>query len=153
MRHMRDIMMKNPAYDMALATERKVEDMMVAVTRFMNVATLIALARIIVLNTSEGISHAPGPIPILKNAKYNARPNTANPSLFAFPTNAKDTNINETDIPNNDTKNSGRRPLRSNKCPASTITTNLMMPRTMRIVVWAGRDLIPDSSRMNTRKY
>mmetsp|Transcript_10103 Transcript_10103/g.15963 ORF Transcript_10103/g.15963 Transcript_10103/m.15963 type:complete len:151 (-) Transcript_10103:385-837(-) len=116
-------------------------------------ATLIALARIIVLNTSEGISHAPGPIPILKNAKYNARPNTANPSLFAFPTNAKDTNINETDIPNNDTKNSGRRPLRSNKCPASTITTNLMMPRTMRIVVWAGRDLIPDSSRMNTRKY
>ena len=34
-----------------------------AVTRFAKVAKLIAFARIVVENTSEGISHAPGPIP------------------------------------------------------------------------------------------
>eukprot|EP00581_Thalassiosira_minuscula_P013235 CAMPEP_0183733196 /NCGR_PEP_ID=MMETSP0737-20130205/40442_1 /TAXON_ID=385413 /ORGANISM="Thalassiosira miniscula, Strain CCMP1093" /LENGTH=71 /DNA_ID=CAMNT_0025966397 /DNA_START=125 /DNA_END=337 /DNA_ORIENTATION=- len=70
-----DIMMKNPNHDMALATERKVEDMTVAVARFIKAATLMALARIRVGNTSDGISHAPGPIPTEKNAKYNAKPN------------------------------------------------------------------------------
>mmetsp|Transcript_45519 Transcript_45519/g.95559 ORF Transcript_45519/g.95559 Transcript_45519/m.95559 type:complete len:247 (+) Transcript_45519:40-780(+) len=148
-----DIRMKNPDQDMALATERKVEDMMVAVTRFIKVATLMALARIIVLNTSEGTSHAPGPIPILKKARYNANPNTAKPSLLAFPMNEKETNMRDTDIPINEMKNNGRLPFRSNKCPASTITTSLMTPSMMRIHIWAERDLIPLSSRMYTKKY
>mmetsp|Transcript_32800 Transcript_32800/g.68990 ORF Transcript_32800/g.68990 Transcript_32800/m.68990 type:complete len:246 (-) Transcript_32800:1117-1854(-) len=153
MRQTMDIMMKNPAQDIALATERKVEDMMVAVTRFIKVATLMALARIMVLNTSDGTSHAPGPIPSEKNARYNANPNTANPSLFAFPTNANDTNRSDTDMPSNDTMNSGRRPFLSNKCPASTMTTNLITPSMMRMAVWALREWIPLSSRMYTKKY
>jgi hypothetical protein len=37
MRHTIDIMTKKPDQDMALATERKVEAMIVAVTRFMKV--------------------------------------------------------------------------------------------------------------------
>ena len=116
-------------------------------------ATLMALARIIVLKTSEGMSHAPGPIPILKKARYNANPTTANPSLWAFPINANDTNNSDTDMPSNDTKNNGRRPFLSNKCPARTMAASLINPSTMRIHVWAVRDLIPLSSRMYTRKY
>ena len=92
-------------------------------------ATLIALARIIVLKTSEGTSHAPGPIPKEKNARYNAKPNTANPPLLAFPIKLNDTNRSATAMPSNDTKNNGRRPFLSNKCPANTITTNLITPR------------------------
>jgi hypothetical protein len=56
---MTESMMKNPAHDMALATERNVDAIRVAVTLFINVATLIAFARIIVENTSDGISQAP----------------------------------------------------------------------------------------------
>ena len=78
-------------------------------------AKLIALARIIVLNTSEGISQAPGPIPNEKNARYRANPNTANRPLLAPPTNPNDTKKSDMDMPINDMKNSGRRPIRSNK--------------------------------------
>lgn len=55
---------KKPAHDMAFAVDKNVDDIKVAVTLFMNVAKLIALARIFVENTSEGMSQAPGPIPI-----------------------------------------------------------------------------------------
>ena len=72
---------------------------------------LMALARIMVLNTSEGMGHAPGPIPTLKNARYSARPNTAKPSLLALPMNANDTSISDADMPRSDTKKSGRRPV------------------------------------------
>ena len=74
---------KNPAHDMALAVERKVDEKIVAVTRFINVATLIALARIVVANTSDGINHAPGPIPRLKKDRYMAKANTANAPLWS----------------------------------------------------------------------
>ena len=50
---------KNPAHDIALATDRNVDAMSVAVTRFINVATLIAFTRIIVEKTSDGTSQAP----------------------------------------------------------------------------------------------
>ena len=72
MRQTTAIMMKKPAHDMALATERNEEAKIVATALLEKVARLMAFARIVVVNTSEGISQAPGPIPILKNARYNA---------------------------------------------------------------------------------
>ena len=53
-----------------MKTDRNEEVTIVAVTRFKNVAILIALARMVVENTSDGINHAPGPIPRLKNPRY-----------------------------------------------------------------------------------
>ena len=44
---------------MALTTDKKVEAIKVAVARFINVATLIAFALIIVENTSDGINQQP----------------------------------------------------------------------------------------------
>jgi hypothetical protein len=81
---------------MAFAVDKNVDDIKVAVTLFMNVAKLIALARIFVENTSEGMSQAPGPIPmnnqsmngnqhhvpILKVARYRAKEATANQILL-----------------------------------------------------------------------
>ena len=125
--------MKKPDHDMAFATERKVDDMMVAVTRFINVARLIAFARIIVLNTSEGISQAPGPIPILKNARYSANPKIAVPSLEAAPMKLIDTMNRDTAHPNRETNINGLRPFLSNRCPAITITPNLINPNTTKI--------------------
>jgi hypothetical protein len=61
--------MKKPAHDMALAVNKKVEDINVAVKRFMNVAIDIALTRMHVANISDGISQEPGPMPMLKNAR------------------------------------------------------------------------------------
>lgn len=71
-RQTKAIMMKKPNQVMALATERNEDAKIVAVARFPKVARLIAFARIVVVKTSDGISQAPGPIPILKNARYNS---------------------------------------------------------------------------------
>jgi hypothetical protein len=74
-------MMKKPDHDMALATERNEEAKMVATALLEKVARLIAFARIVVVNTSEGISQEHGPAPILKNAIYSANPTIAAVSL------------------------------------------------------------------------
>jgi hypothetical protein len=55
-----------------LTVDKKVVLIKVAVIRLHIVAILIALPRIDNENTSEGISHDPGPTPILKNDKYIA---------------------------------------------------------------------------------
>mmetsp|Transcript_27185 Transcript_27185/g.32968 ORF Transcript_27185/g.32968 Transcript_27185/m.32968 type:complete len:91 (-) Transcript_27185:942-1214(-) len=73
---------KNPAQVMVFATDRKEEAMMVAVARLRKVATLIALARMVVEKTSDGINHAPGPIPREKKARYKASANTAKAALL-----------------------------------------------------------------------
>mmetsp|Transcript_6064 Transcript_6064/g.12596 ORF Transcript_6064/g.12596 Transcript_6064/m.12596 type:complete len:113 (+) Transcript_6064:106-444(+) len=98
-------------------------------------ATLIALARIIVLNTSDGMSQAPGPMPTLKNAMYNANPNTANPSLERPPTKANDTRNKDIEQPNKETKNRGLRPFLSKRCPARTMTASLINPNTIKIPI------------------
>lgn len=64
---------KYPAHVKLSATVRNVEVTTVAVMRFRKVAMLIAFARIVVENTSAGISHAPGPIPNEKKERYNAK--------------------------------------------------------------------------------
>lgn len=56
------------------AKVKNVEVTKVAVARFMKVARDIAFALITVENTSAGINHAPGPIPIEKEERYNANP-------------------------------------------------------------------------------
>jgi hypothetical protein len=84
---------------MAFAVERNVDAIRVAVNRLQNVARLIAFARIIVENTSEGTSQAPGPIPMLKNAKYRPRANTPNPAFTEDPRKFKATNIRAMAIP------------------------------------------------------
>merc|ERR1719356_574955 len=101
------IMTKKPAHVMALATDRKVEAMTVAVTRLAKVATDMALARTMVEKTSEGMSQAPGPIPTLKKARYSARPTTASALLSLPPTKAPDTSARLRAMPSRDTKKSG----------------------------------------------
>ena len=59
-------MMKNGPQPIALAVDRKVEAINVATIRLKKVAIDIAFARMLVAKTSEGMSHAPGPIPTLK---------------------------------------------------------------------------------------
>lgn len=76
---------KNPLQPMALAVERNVEDIKVAQIRLKNVATLIDLARILVAKISDGINHAPGPIPILKKERYNDSPTIANTGPVSLP--------------------------------------------------------------------
>mmetsp|Transcript_25359 Transcript_25359/g.41174 ORF Transcript_25359/g.41174 Transcript_25359/m.41174 type:complete len:217 (-) Transcript_25359:901-1551(-) len=147
------IIMKKPAQDMAVATERKVDDMMVAVTRFINVATLMAFARIIVLNTSEGMSQAPGPIPILKNARYNPNPTIAPTSLATAPMKLIATMKNETDMPTREMKTKGLRPVLSSKRPAKKITPNLINPKPTKIHICVILELIPLCFNINTKKY
>lgn len=65
--------MKNPEYVKNSANVKKVDVARVPVTRFIKVASDIALARITLEKTSAGISQAPGPMPILKKARYAAR--------------------------------------------------------------------------------
>jgi hypothetical protein len=77
---------KKLPHPMALAVERNVDAISVAVIRLKKVATLIALARILVAKISDGINQAPGPIPILKNDMYKANPKIAKPvPRFLFP--------------------------------------------------------------------
>ena len=59
MTHTIAINRKNPAQDIALATDRKVDVITVPTNRLENVARLIAFARMLVENTSAGISQAP----------------------------------------------------------------------------------------------
>ena len=84
----------------AFTVDKKVEAMRVAVIRLQNVATDIAFARIEVANISEGMSHAPGPIPELKKAMYRASPPIVHPELESFcPTKLMATKSNATIIP------------------------------------------------------
>lgn len=58
---------------------------MVAMRRLQKVANDMALARTTVGKISDGINQAPGPIPILKNAKYKPRENTPKPAFTDEP--------------------------------------------------------------------
>lgn len=68
---------KKPAHPRAAEVVRNVDAISVAAIRLENAATLMALARILVAKTSEGINQAPGPIPMEKKDKYTARPTIA----------------------------------------------------------------------------
>jgi len=89
----------------------------------------MALARISVLDTSDGMSQAPGPIPTEKKARYDVNLVTANPALWALPTNPMDISSKLIAIPMSDVKKSGRSPFLSNKYPANTTTDNLTIPK------------------------
>mmetsp|Transcript_2787 Transcript_2787/g.4079 ORF Transcript_2787/g.4079 Transcript_2787/m.4079 type:complete len:111 (-) Transcript_2787:564-896(-) len=110
-------MRKKPAQPIPSAVERNVEAIKVAVIRLKNVATLIDLARIDVGKTSLGMSQAPGPIPTLKNDKYNANPITAKAILPAssLPKKVMLVRKSATAMPINDIKIIGRLPRRSKK--------------------------------------
>ena len=69
--------MKKPDQVIAFATERNEDAKIVAVARLLNVERLIAFARIDVVKTSDDTVHVAGPMPILKNARYNASPTIA----------------------------------------------------------------------------
>ena len=100
---------------MAFAVVRNVEAMSVAVTLFINVATLMAFARTVMAKTSDGTSQAPGPIPTEKKAKYKARPQTAKAEFVALPKKLTERRTKDMAIPRRETKNSGLLPLRSKK--------------------------------------
>lgn len=72
---------KNSVHPKHSDVVRKVDDSTAAVTLLQTVATLIALARMLVAKTSEGINHAPGPMPMEKNDKYKPSPAIAVPSF------------------------------------------------------------------------
>jgi hypothetical protein len=78
-------MMKNGPHPIAFAVDKKVDDIKVAQILLKKLATDIALARMLTANISEGMSHAPGPAPTLKNERYNDSPTIANVELFFFP--------------------------------------------------------------------
>ena len=128
-RHTTVIIMKKPDQVIAVATERNEEAKIVAVARFEKVARLIAFARIDVGKTSDAIIHVAGPIPILKNARYNPNPMIAPTSLATFPMKLIATMKNETDMPNREMKTKGLRPVLSSERPAITITPSLINPK------------------------
>mmetsp|Transcript_28889 Transcript_28889/g.49195 ORF Transcript_28889/g.49195 Transcript_28889/m.49195 type:complete len:143 (-) Transcript_28889:1159-1587(-) len=132
-RHTTVIMMKKPDQVMAVATERNEEANIVAVARFAKVARLIAFARIDVVKTSDAIVHVAGPIPILKNARYNANPTIAPTSLGRAPMKLMATMKNDTAQPNKETKTKGLRPVLSSKRPAIKMTPNLTSPKPSNI--------------------
>ena len=69
-KHIPQTIAKIKKYDpnpMVLSAVRTVEAIMAANTLLQKVAIDIAFARILIKNTSLGINHAPGPIPIEKN--------------------------------------------------------------------------------------
>mmetsp|Transcript_8294 Transcript_8294/g.23875 ORF Transcript_8294/g.23875 Transcript_8294/m.23875 type:complete len:174 (-) Transcript_8294:1020-1541(-) len=126
---------KKPAQPIAFAKDKKVDAMKVAEIRLEKDATLIALARTLVGKTSDGINQAPGPIPMLKNARYIANPPIA---IFASegpipPTKALPTITNARNIPPNDASRSGRLPRTSKSLPPTKMNNNLMTPSSMRI--------------------
>lgn len=84
---------------MALAVLKNVDDINVAVARLQKVDTLMALARIHVGKTSDGINQAPGPMPRLNIAKYNAKANTLKPELADEPRKLNATIMSATNIP------------------------------------------------------
>ena len=90
---------KKPPQVKMFAVVKNVEVTNVAVTLFKNVAMLIALARMVVENTSLGISHAPGPIPRLKNERYIANPTRAKIGCESSMKNAIAIIVRETAIP------------------------------------------------------
>ena len=133
MRHTTVISMKKPDHVIAVATERNEEAKIVAVARFANVARLIAFARIDVVKTSDAIVHVAGPIPILKNARYNPNPMIAPTSLETAPIKLMATMKDEIDMPNREMKTKGLRPVLSSKRPARKINPSLINPKPSNI--------------------
>jgi hypothetical protein len=89
---------KNAGHETKFAADKNVEVKIVATIRFINVATLIAFARIVVENTSEGISHAPGPIPKEKKLKYIANATMITPAPLSPPTSKVNETINKASV-------------------------------------------------------
>mmetsp|Transcript_25360 Transcript_25360/g.41177 ORF Transcript_25360/g.41177 Transcript_25360/m.41177 type:complete len:217 (-) Transcript_25360:901-1551(-) len=152
-RHTRVIMMKKLDEPIAFDTERNEEAKIVAVARFPKVARLIAFARMDVVKTSDAIVHVAGPIPILKNARYNPNPTIAPTSLATAPMKLIATMKNETDMPTREMKTKGLRPVLSSKRPAKKITPNLINPKPTKIHICVILELIPLCFNINTKKY
>merc|ERR1712157_456595 len=106
--------MKKPSHDNAVAIDKQDDAMTVPTRRLENVAKLIALARILVENTSDANNHAPEPIPTLKNSMYMAREKTAKVPFVSADIKLKDCNNNAHAIPPTETNINGRRPFTSN---------------------------------------
>mmetsp|Transcript_12447 Transcript_12447/g.19177 ORF Transcript_12447/g.19177 Transcript_12447/m.19177 type:complete len:153 (+) Transcript_12447:332-790(+) len=140
---------KNPAQVIALATERKVDDTIVDIKRLQNVANDIALARMDKEKISEGINHAPGPIPRLKKAKYNANAKIAIPDELELPKKLIDNIRSAAVIPQIETNKIGRRPLRSNSFPPIIIKISLTMASPIKMYAVVGsRESKPAVSRI-----
>ena len=150
--HTTVIIMKKPDQVIAFATDRNEEAKIVAVARFAKVARLIAFARIDVVKTSDAIVHVPGPIPILKNARYKAKPTIAPISLASAPMKLMATIKNETDIPTREMNTKGLRPVLSSNRPATKITPNLINPKPTNIHICVILELIPLCFNINTKK-
>jgi hypothetical protein len=96
----------------------------VAVIRLKNVASDIAFARILLAKTSDGTSHAPGPIPTLKKERYNESPTIANIELFFSPKKEKLVKIQAPDIPWYENENLIENNVYQNKLPQREILTD-----------------------------
>jgi hypothetical protein len=66
-------MRKKPAQPIAFAVERKVDAISVATMQLLKVATLIALARMLLAQILDGTSQAPGPMSTLKKERHTAQ--------------------------------------------------------------------------------
>ncbi len=136
---------KNHDHPMASAVDQNVDAIIVAATRFKKPAILIALPRMQLSKTSEGNSHAPGPIPMLKNARYRLSPNMVKPVLsLELPKNEKLTISSATAIPNKEVNKRGRLPYRSNSFPPTTTNLSLSKPKNTNTKLCFSRVSIPD---------
>mmetsp|Transcript_55772 Transcript_55772/g.96047 ORF Transcript_55772/g.96047 Transcript_55772/m.96047 type:complete len:243 (+) Transcript_55772:260-988(+) len=132
-----------PASESTLRRDRNVAAPMAASERLPNVAMLIAFARTSKLNTSEGKSHAPGPIPRLKNDTYSksasterpadteaSSPSSSPPPPLLCARKLAASRSSATAMPKLDAMSSGRLPTLglSKSLPASTITATLQTP-------------------------
>mmetsp|Transcript_18179 Transcript_18179/g.26912 ORF Transcript_18179/g.26912 Transcript_18179/m.26912 type:complete len:153 (-) Transcript_18179:213-671(-) len=140
---------KNPAQVIALATERKVDDIIVDIKRFEKVAKDMALARTDNEKISAGINQAPGPIPRLKKAKYNASAKIAIPDELELPKKLMDSIKSAAVTPQSETNKTGRRPLRSNNFPPTMIKISLTTASPIKIpAVLGSRESKPAVSKI-----
>ena len=136
-----------PDQVMAFSSERNVDAIIVLTDLLATVAIDIPLARMGVVKTSEGISHAQGPIPTPKNAKYPRRPMIVKKLLllsFAEEVEAAEENDsksnartnNDTTMPPKETKQSIRRPTWSTIFDATAVTMTFIVCSTIIVHAW-----------------
>mmetsp|Transcript_25577 Transcript_25577/g.38195 ORF Transcript_25577/g.38195 Transcript_25577/m.38195 type:complete len:122 (-) Transcript_25577:1119-1484(-) len=105
-----------------------VDETIVATSRFVTVATLIALARMLVEKTSDGMSQLPGPIPMVNIIKYKPSDIIVTGS-YLLPKKLNANTNKAIIIPVRDKKNRGRLPIVSNIFMATNMKENLSIPR------------------------
>eukprot|EP00968_Pinguiococcus_pyrenoidosus_P022897 scaffold3453_cov253-Pinguiococcus_pyrenoidosus.AAC.2 len=122
-----------------------------AVSRFSEVATDIALARMLRGKTSDAPSHVIGPRPEEKKTTKPHKPNTERPPSDALGTDT-DSKTRKKMMPDMEVKISGRRPKESAFHVARPMPRIFAIPMNTVIPKFSARDSSPASSRISGEK-